>query len=215
MLVITVEVDKRIGSTKLREEYTLEFLKKCGFFFRDDAYIADGYKLDIYRKNASGLEEPLGDLKIGATCYISLDDEEVQSQQDFYLLNHTQLKRYQRLLQETGRDYMLYMLHIFEGQHLDFLNQRFDQLTGNQDPENHLQEEISLLQVSVERLCKLYNNNKWKVIQLHPNLRSRFVKSTADGKIVKICKRNIGLYTNLTRQWKLISEEERVQIRPS
>ena len=213
--MITAEVDRRIKSTKIREKQTLNFLKKCGFFYRDEAYIAEGYKLDVYRRNFSGEEEALGDLKIGATCYISLDDEEVQSQQDFYLLNHTQLKRYQQLIEETGRDYMLYMMHIFEGDHLEFLNQRFDQLTGNDDPAIHLQEEISLLQISVARLCKLYNSNKWKIIELHPKLKSRFVTSTADGKIVKINKQHIGLYTDLTRQWKLLTDEERAQIRPS
>ena len=207
------EIENRCNSVKEREYLALEFLKKSGLFFNQDVYIKEGFGFDICYKTKEDKEEELGDLKLQSTIFIDRALEPIQNQQNFYLLSETQLQRYYNKALETNKEYMIYIMHFFLGEHLYFLNNRFSRITNNYNIDNHINEEISVLCCKVSELAELhFKKNKWTTIQLKQQLKNHYQKNTANGRIVKINKSDVGMYVNLNRQWQHLTHEQRIHI---
>ena len=124
--MLSLEVEKRILQTKVRENSALYFLKRCGLFFEQDIKVTNDYDLDLIRYEKDGSSRYIGDLKLGGTFFYDKNQEELQSQQNFYLLSHSQFIRYRKEYEESGKDFQLYLFHIFEGDNLRLCNNRFN-----------------------------------------------------------------------------------------
>ena len=212
--MLSIEVEKRMLQTKVREQSALYFLKRCGLFFDQDIKVTDNYDLDLIRYDKDGSSTYIGDLKLGGTFFYDKNQEELQNQQNFYLLSHSQFIRYRNEHEESGKDFQLYLFHLFEGDNLRLCNDRFNNFTCNKNKELELKEEISVLIISIKTLIKFFDKKIWKIVTLKPGLKEKYQKPSADGKIIKIDRRDVGLYIDLTRQWKLLSEHQRQTLRP-
>ena len=201
-------INRRCNDIKDQEKEALNFLKKCGVFQNRDVFIKDGYDWDIWQRDSHGREYPVADFKLQKTCFIDLDQEEIKSQQNYFFVSNTQLQRYFKEVEDSKEDKYIYIMHIFTGERIFYLNRRFSEVTKNYNPDNYLKEEVSVLICSIRRLCKLFNDKKWITVTLPEKIKPLYQKSAADGKIVKINRADVGLYINLNRQWALLPQQQ-------
>ncbi len=207
------DIKERCKEVKKREYTALDFLKSAGIFYGLDVYIDEGYGLDVCTTNCAGEQVEIADLKLQSTIFIDRKLEPVQNQQNFYFLSETQLQRYYNKALEDNKDYMIYIMHFFLGEHLYFLNNRFSRITNNFNIDNHIQEEVSVLCCKVKEIADLHFNKKaWTTIKLKQELKNHYQKDTANGKIIKINRADAGTYINLNRQWHHLTEEQRTSI---
>jgi len=207
-------VYNRIIDTKEREIEALSFLTKCGFFFKHDVYInEEPYVLDIYKRQNDNKDIEIAELKLGATQFCDIKTEEIKCQQEYYLLMHSQYLNYEKKFKKEKEDFLILMLHLYTPENCLYLNQRLQKLTSEYKWEHYLKEEISVLSVSFHQLCKLYHLNKCKIVQYsNQNIKDHHLRSSSDGKILKISSKDVGTYTNLNRQWQLLAPAKQEKI---
>ena len=202
---------ERVVATKLREKHFLTFLKYCGEFYKEDAFINEkDFVLDVARKEKDGTVTELGDLKLQSTIFLDFKTEDVENQQKYFLLSYDQLIRYNKRIKREKEDYLLYLVHLFTNKECHILNKKLNDISIRMrkdiyDERHYLKKEISILKVSIKRLCKYLTDNQCKTIKLPEEIKHQFQNTMATGKILKIDSTKIGTYMNLTRQWDQMS----------
>ena len=205
--MITKQVMERVVATKLREKHFLTFLKYCGEFYKEEAFINEkDFVLDVARKEKDGTITELGDSKLQSTIFLDFKTEDVENQQKYFLLSYDQLIRYKKRIEKEQDDYLLYLVHIFTNKQCHFLNKKLNDISikmrkDRYDERHYLKKVISILKVSMQRLCKFLKEEQCKTIKLPEQIQHKFQNTMATGKILKIDSTKIGTYMDLTRHW--------------
>ena len=199
--MVSNEVLRRVDSVKAREKRFLHFMRLCGEFYKEDVIISDGYSLDVARREKDGSFTELGDLKLGSTIFLDFWSEDIENQQPYFLLSFDQWQRYRQRIQDEEDDYLLYLCHIFTQERCDYLNRRLSEISDRYQPEHFLRKEVSVLKVSMTRLSVFLEENQCKTVTLNQKIQHQYQNTHATGKIIKIDSRQIGMLTDLTRQW--------------
>jgi hypothetical protein len=205
--MVSNEVLRRVDAVKPREKHFLHFMRLCGEFYKEDVIISDGYSLDVARREKDGTITELGDLKLGSTIFLDFWSEDIENQQPYFLLSYDQWQRYRKRVAEDNDDYLLYLCHIFTQERCDYLNRRLSDISDRYQPEHFLRKEVSVLKVSMTRLGVFLDNNQCKTVTLNQKIQHQYQSTHATGRIIKIDSRQIGMLTDLTRQWDQLRPE--------
>ncbi len=179
---------ERIVATKEKEKYFLNFLKYCGEFYKEAAYINEKeFVLDVARKEKDGTVTELGDLKLQSTIFLDFKTEEVENQQRYFLLSYDQLLRYKTRIEKEDDDYLLYLAHIFTEDKCHYLNDKLNKISKNMNTDRYeekhfLKKEISILKLSIKRLCKFLKRNQCKIVTLNKRIQHQYQNTHVLGK---------------------------------
>ena len=205
--MVSNEVLGRVAAVKPREKHFLHFMQLCGEFYKEDVMIRDGYSLDVARRERDGTITELGDLKLGSTIFLDFRTEDIENQQPYFLLSFDQWQRYRQRIQDEDDDYLLYLCHIFTQERCDYLNRRLSDISDRYQPEHFLRKEVSVLKVSMTRLSVFLDNNQCKTVTLNKRIQHQYQNTHASGRIMKIDSREIGMLSDITRQWNQLRPE--------
>ena len=207
-----MNIQERCIKTKQREKYILRFMQECTFFFKQNVYIEEGYELDIFKREVDGSVEAIGDIKCGSSAFCDIHSEMIHNQQEYYLLNYDQFLRYKKDVSYTDKDFMLYMFHFFTPEVIQKFNTRFKNFTKIDEPAIFLQEEVSVLCISIKRLIELESQNLCHRIKLSKKSSGRYVTPNSTGQILKVSSRSGGTYVNLTSQFNSLPLQRQRQL---
>lgn len=204
---------ERIIASKEREKHFLHFLKCCGEFYKEAVFVNEKeFVLDVARKEKDGSITELGDLKLQGTIFLDFKTEEVENQQRYFLLSYDQLLRYKTRIEKEDDDYLLYLAHIFTEDKCHYLNDKLNKISKNMSADTYeekhfLKKEISILKVSMKRLCNYLKRHQCKTIKLNQKNQQYYQNTISTGKILKIDSTKIGTYMDLTRQWNQLQPD--------
>ena len=205
--MVSNEVLGRVDAVKPREKHFLHFMRMCGEFYKEDVIIGDGYSLDVARRERDGTITELGDLKLGSTIFLDFRTEDIENQQPYFLLSFDQWQRYRQRIQDEDDDYLLYLCHIFTQERCGYLNRRLSDISDRYQPEHFLRKEVSVLKVSMTRLSVFLDSNQCKTVTLNQKIQHQYQNTHASGRIMKIDSREIGMLSDITRQWNQLRPE--------
>ena len=204
---------ERIIASKQREKHFLHFLKCCGEFYKEAVFVNEKeFVLDVARKEKDGSITELGDLKLQGTIFLDFKTEEVENQQRYFLLSHDQLLRYKARIEKEDDDYLLYLAHIFTEDKCHYLNDKLNKISRNMNTDRYeekhfLKKEVSILKLSMKRLCNYLKRHQCKTIKLNQKNQHHYQNTISTGKILKIDSTKIGTYMDLTRQWNQLQPD--------